>query len=236
MWSYYGAKTNIAKYYPKPKHSKIIEAFAGTARYSLLHFEHDVLLVDKYEVIIKIWRWLQKCSEKDITGMPRIEAGQNINDFTFDCEEARLLMGFCIGFGFYSPRQLATPRLRHRPNQQSYTLKRIAANLFKIRHWKIELDSYENTPNEPATWFIDPPYEYGGEHYIHGSKKINYPHLAQWCKEREGQIIVCENSKATWMDFQPMIVQNTLSGKNYESIWTTDKISVAGLQSSIFAP
>ncbi len=59
MWSYYGAKTSIVDYYPKPKFDKIIEPFAGTARYALKYFDRDVLLVDKYDVIVKIWRWLQ---------------------------------------------------------------------------------------------------------------------------------------------------------------------------------
>jgi hypothetical protein len=56
MWSYYGAKTNIVQYYPKPKYDRIIEPFAGTARYSLRYFDHDIFLVDKYEVVVKIWQ------------------------------------------------------------------------------------------------------------------------------------------------------------------------------------
>lgn len=54
MWSYYGAKTNVINFYPRPKHDKIIEPFAGTARYALKYFDRDILLVDKYEVITKI--------------------------------------------------------------------------------------------------------------------------------------------------------------------------------------
>ena len=70
MWSYYGSKANIVHAYPKPVFDKIIEPFAGSARYALRHFEKDVLLVDKYEVIVKIWKWLQTCSEGDILGLP----------------------------------------------------------------------------------------------------------------------------------------------------------------------
>ena len=29
--------------------------------------------------------------------------------------------------------------------------------------------------------------------------------LADWCKSRNGQIIVCENTKATWMEFKPLV-------------------------------
>ena len=38
MWGYYGSKSKIASMYPKPMYDKIIEPFAGTAQYSLLHF------------------------------------------------------------------------------------------------------------------------------------------------------------------------------------------------------
>lgn len=81
MWSYYGAKTNIIDYYPAPKHDKIIEPFAGTARYALKYFDRDILLVDKYDVIVKIYKWLQKCSPNDIISLPRFKAGENINEF-----------------------------------------------------------------------------------------------------------------------------------------------------------
>lgn len=51
MWSYYGAKTNLVGYYPKPKYDRIIEPFAGSARYALKYFDRDILLIDKYPVM-----------------------------------------------------------------------------------------------------------------------------------------------------------------------------------------
>lgn len=33
---------------------------------------------------------------------------------------------------------------------------------------------------------------------------IDYVELADWCKSRNGEIIVCENSKADWLDFVPI--------------------------------
>lgn len=49
MWTYYGTKKKIAKYYPKPKYDKIIEPFCGAAQYSLYddNWKKDVLLIDK---------------------------------------------------------------------------------------------------------------------------------------------------------------------------------------------
>lgn len=222
MWSYYGAKTTIVGYYPKPKEDKIIEPFAGTAKYALKYFEKDVLLVDKYEVIVKIWKWLQRCSEKDILTLPRFKQGDNINAHTYDCEEQRLLVGFLVGFGFPEPRKTATPRLRNRPNAMNYTIKRIASQLFKIRHWEIKHDTYQNIVNEKATWFIDPPYQWGGHVYKESNKKLDFNQLAKWSMERQGQVIVCENSKADWLPFVPLVTHNVLSGSNHECIWTNE--------------
>lgn len=220
MWSYYGAKTNVIKLYPRPRYSKIIEPFAGTARYSLEYFDRDVVLMDKYEVIVKIWKWLQQCSPSDVKSLPRFKQGDNINSVTYDCEEARLLTGFLVGFGFASPRDTATPRLRNRPNAQNYTINRIAQSLYKIKHWTIIHGSYDELPNEPATWFIDPPYQFGGHAYVKSNKQLDFDHLSRWSMEREGQVMVCENQKATWMPFKPFVTQNVLTGKNQECIWT----------------
>ena len=60
-------------------------------------------------------------------------------------------------------------------------------------------------PNEKATWFIDPPYQFGGKYYRHNGKKIDYEFLGEWCKNRDGQVIVCENHKADWMEFEPLV-------------------------------
>jgi len=69
MWSYYGSKSKVIDLYPSPKFDKIIEPFAGSARYALKYFDRDVLLVDKYPVIVDLWKWLQKVSEADINTM-----------------------------------------------------------------------------------------------------------------------------------------------------------------------
>lgn len=222
MWSYYGSKTNLVDFYPAPKHDKIIEPFAGTARYSLKHFDKDVLLVDKYDVIVKIWQWLQKCSPADILGLPRFKAGDNINDHKYDCDEQRYLVGFLVGFGFTYPRKTATPRLHNRPNAMNYTIRQIASSLWKIKHWQVRHGSYESIKNQKATWFIDPPYQKGGHCYKCSNKSIDFEKLGAWARDRKGQVIVCENTSANWLPFRPMVKQNVLSGEHPEAIWTNE--------------
>lgn len=235
MWSYYGAKTNVVDFYPGPKEHKVIEPFAGSARYSLKYFEKDVLLVDKYEVVIKIWKWLQLCSEKDILSLPRrMKAGESLNDFKFDCEEAKLLMGFLVGYGLERPRVKATTRLTHRPNFINFSLIRIAKQLFKIRHWVIQHGSYENIKNQKATWFIDPPYKKGGECYPESSNNINFNKLANWSMERDGQVIICENINADWLIFNPLMRHKTRCGVQKEGIWTNEPTGFDNLQIQLF--
>lgn len=224
MFTYYGSKLSLAYLYPQPKHDLIIEPFAGSARYSLLHWDRDVLLVDKYDVIIKIWKWLQQCSPSDIIGLPRLKFREKLSDYTFDCDEARLFMGFLVAKAVATPRNSASIFATElRPNHINYQLRETAKNLHKIRHWKFECKSYSDIENQDATWFIDPPYIKGGEHYKYSSKRIDYGDLSEWCKTRSGQAIVCENMPATWLPFEPM-KRNKGATNNYttEAIWTND--------------
>ena len=80
MFSYYGSKSKIVDYYPPPKYGKIIEPFAGSARYALKYWQNEVLIVDKNEYIIKLWKWLQKCSPDDIKKLPVLKKGDDIRN------------------------------------------------------------------------------------------------------------------------------------------------------------
>ena len=220
MWSYYGSKSKIVKYYQKPRHSKIIEPFAGSAKYSMKYFEYDVLLVEKYLPIVKLWRWLQTCSKKDITSSPILKEGDTLDSFHFDCEEQKIFMGFLTAQGVAKPQNKATFRATtHRPNWIKYSLNRISNDIEKIRHWDIVHGDYECVRNIKATWFIDPPYVKGGEHYPEGSKNINYEKLSKWCKERNGQVIVCENQDAEWLPFSPLKKMKGSRKSLMESVW-----------------
>lgn len=237
MWSYYGSKEGIKRIYPKPIFKKIIEPFAGTAKYSLLYWDNDVTIVDKYEVLIKIWKWLQVAAPSDINRLPkRVQQGFKLDDITYDCEEARLLFGFLIGKGAERPRLTAADRVTvDRPTSIAFQLKKITANLPKIKHWKIILGDYINIDNTEATWFIDPPYQFGGHAYVKSNRHINFLDLAEWCKSRLGQVIVCENTKANWMDFKPIKEQQGSAGITTEAIWCNLPLNFDKEQLKIFS-
>ena len=214
MFSYYGSKSKIVDLYPCPKHAKIIEPFAGSARYSLKYFEHDVLLVDKYQVIVDVWHYLQQASEKDILGLPEPKYKESILDFNLSREEI-LLMGFMVAQGVAST-QYIVQQFSDIPHEK----RRIAGDLSKIRHWKIKLGDYRDAQNETATWFIDPPYKVGGHKYR--ESRVDYFNLGNWCKSRLGHIIVCENTKASWLPFVPIGNLRGAYTNTTEAMWCND--------------
>ncbi len=50
MFSYYGSKSKIIKYYSTPKHDTIIEPFAGSAQYSFHYWDKQVILIEKFKL------------------------------------------------------------------------------------------------------------------------------------------------------------------------------------------
>lgn len=213
MWSYYGAKTKVIKYYPKPLNNTIIEPFAGTARYALEYFENDVILFDNYNKIADIWCYLISASENDILSLPNMDKlGDDLRDMTLLSDVEKWLIGFCIGRGSARPRNKCG-QFNSWPKDKI----RIAKQLYKIRHWKIVKNDYTCIGNFKATWFIDPPYQVQVHRY---SKQIlDYDKLSSWCQEREGQVIVCENEGGKWLPFKPLIVNNGISKTTTEYIY-----------------
>lgn len=221
MFSYYGSKSKVVHLYPKPIHKLIIEPFAGSAKYAMEYWKNDIILIEKYEIIYKLWKWLQKCNKNDILKLPILKQGDDLNNFAFDCEEAKIFMGYLTAQGVAKPQNKAVFRATtHRPNWIRYSLERMSKDIEKIRHWDIRLDDYTNISNLEATWFIDPPYQFGGEHYPMNNKNINYLELAEWCKNRNGQVIVCENNKASWLDFKHLTLMKGSKHRTVEVFWT----------------
>jgi 16S rRNA G966 N2-methylase RsmD len=99
--------------------------------------------------------------------------------------------------------------------------KRVSESLFKIQHWHIQLGDYRDAPDKEATWFIDPPYQHGGHKYRFGTRQLDFDQLRKWILTRQGQTIVCENAKADWMQFNPLVKnQGAQNNNTQECIWT----------------
>ena len=217
MFSYYGTKLRVAKYYPKPIYPTIIEPFCGAAQYSLYgdNWKKNVILIDKYDKVARIWQYLMASSKESILGLPDLDVGDKVDSFTQLCDEERWLIGFSINTASAIPKKTASKRSAWNKHKVF-----IANNIYKIKHWTLILGEYNVLDNFKATWFIDSPYQHGGIYYRMNSSKIDYSVLGDWCKSRNGQVIVCENTKADWLDFKPLVVMNGQLHKTTEAIWT----------------
>jgi len=218
MFSYYGSKSKLINYYPKPTKNTIVEPFAGSARYALKYWENDVILIEKYDVVYKVWKWLQQCSSNDILKLPTPLPKEDIREYGLSIEE-QMFMGFLINRGSVSPKN----KVGNFSDGLKNTLKRTAENLIKIKHWDIRVGDYTDVENIDATWFIDPPYQFGGEHYKESNKNIDYIELKKWILKRKGDVIVCENTNANWIELQPL---NKIQGARNTN--TTEAVFLKG--------
>lgn len=222
FFSYFGSKYLLAKLYPKPVYDTIIEPFAGSAGYSLLYPEKNVILYDAYEPIYSLWRYLIDVSVRDILALP---LGPFDREHPVDDRlprEAQLLLGFWLSESQTSASRYPQSKSR-KGNWTEAKRARIAEQLQYIRHWKVHFQTYSGVEhtwgNRHATWFVDPPYHQAGSRYL--SSRVDYPDLAQWCKTRNGQVIVCEQDPAAWLPFQPLHRHSNGSNKQYhEVVWS----------------
>lgn len=217
MFSYYGTKKKLAPLYPKPKYKTIIEPFAGACGYSVLYPENNVILYDTNPKICAVWEYLIQANREDILNLPNIEKGQKVTDFDLTVAQ-RYLIGYCINPGSTCPKVTASQRTAW----NRYKLS-IAEQVDKIKHWKIICDSYENIPNQEATWHIDPPYQKAGKYYF-GYNKMNYTKLGSWCKERLGQVMVCENEGADYLPFEFLTKHQGSMQSNVEVVWYNENL------------
>lgn len=228
FWRYYGGKYRAAPKYPKPTHGKIVEPFAGAAGYSLRYPDLDITLVDKYPVIAEIWRYLIGTRSSEIRAIPTVTHVDDLPGWV--PEGGRYLVGFTMNNAATAPRRSLSTGLRklfeagQRSQGWSEAMReRVASQVDRIRHWKVIEGSYEAAPDTEATWFVDPPYNNkAGSYYVHSD--VDYVALANWCRSRRGQVIVCENEGATWLPFQPFATFKAgVNGKgSREVIWTAN--------------
>jgi site-specific DNA-adenine methylase len=212
MFYYLGRKKKIAKLYPEPKYTKIIEPFGGSGAYSLEgdRWKNDVTINDLSPITYSLWNYLKKASKKDIECLPNLEYPEKLSDYELLCEEERWLISFHINPGANQKSNVVT-----KFNRWGAGKRYISENLYKIKHWEILNKEYFGLNNEKATWFIDPPYERSGVFYMTNTI-TDYSILADWCKDRMGQTIVCEQSGASWLNFELLSSQKIAGKKHIE--------------------
>jgi len=241
MIKWYGSKWTLAPRYHPPMHDLIIEPFAGSAQYALLYYDRDVLLVDLDERICAAWQWMIDASPEDVLSLPDVPEGQDVREMGLPFG-AMCLVWSWLSIGAMSNTKPSSMMMQHIAERDfngslwgAAVRRRIARQLPMIRHWKVLHGSYEDIPNCEATWFIDPPYQQGGEAYRRSSHGIDFSALASWCHGREGQVIVCERSNADWLPFEPLAkaaINSVTSHAYTEGVWYQNSVDT---QTQLFA-
>ena len=229
FFSYFGSKWRATARYSEPKYNLIIEPFAGSAGYSLNYSDRQIKLYDLDPVICGLWEYLIKTTEYEIMHLPSWVEDVRYLPGTV-CQEAKWLIGFHLNRVSTRPRNQVTRWSYENETTTAYWNQRtqvlIANQLKHIRHWKVFNKSYKYIDNQTATWFVDPPYQKDyGKFYI--KNVIDYNHLGVFCRERLGQVIVCENAGADWLPFKPFKIINTVQrykgAISYEVVWTNER-------------
>lgn len=241
LFHYYGTKHAIAGRYPAPAGDRIVEPFAGAAAYSCRHHDRDVVLVEKNPRVAALLRYLATADPKRIAALPIPEPGQRFDELGLPIEERDPIARWCnVGQmgakpGAWWVRMLREGRLERCGWLWSpLTRARLAEFVPLIRHWAIvEGDAMEDSPAGEATWFVDPPYQVAGAKYPNGSRDINYPALAEWCRSLRGRVIVCEQAGARWLPFERLAdvqrMPNAGRGRSTECVYVRDvEVAVGG--------
>jgi len=226
FFGYYGGKwRDTPRHFPAPSSETIVEPFAGSAGYSLRFADRKVVLCELDPVLVAVWRYLINVSPAEVLSIPDVPLDGSVDDLDIS-QEAKWLVGFWLNRGTSGPRKRPSKWMREKIRPGSFWGDRvretIATQVEHIRHWKVHHCSYHECPHEgSATWFIDPPYQVAGQHYRFGSEQIDYDRLAQWCRDRKGQVIVCENEGADWLPFEQLnSVKTTRPGRvSKEVMW-----------------
>ena len=213
FFSYYGGKWTLAPHYPLPEHDTIVEPFAGGAGYALRHAERDVILVEKVGFLAALWKWLTRVSVDEVMGLPLDPmATEGLPD------EAKTLLGFWCARGRVRPARTANSSwLKSGDHPSSFwgerARLRIAEQVPKIRHWRVLEGNYWAAGDVAATWFVDPPYQGVGRHYL--AQPGDYSALGEWCRSRRGLVVVCEAQGADWLPFVPLRPAKSIARGSY---------------------
>lgn len=224
FFPFYGSKWNIAHHYPAPSHDLVIEPFAGGAGYATYYDCPRVQLFDADPIIAGVWSYLLASSSREILALPEMpEVGDSVDNYSLP-QEAKWLIGFWLNRGSAQPKKSRTAYSartdRAQLNWGARAKERIATQLPALAGWKITNAPYTEAPNEPATWFVDPPYGDKGRFYRVGFS--DFAGLAGWVRGRRGRVISCEGPGATWLPFAPLGSFKSSTGRAIEMVHVFD--------------
>ena len=223
MFYYYGRKKKLGHLYPTATHDVIVEPFAGSAAYACRpeHRDREVILVERDPLVAELWRRLLAMSVDEVLSMPELEVGESTTD--------PLHIMHAASKRAFDYRRITVTKVL--AANWRCGRRAIAEALPHVRHWTIVEGDYTAAPDVEATWFVDPPYQGApGSGYRFGSDLLDYPALGDWCRERRGQAVVCEQVGADWLPFVPLAELVGVAGKrSAEAVWLRDTASTVNV-------
>jgi hypothetical protein len=188
-----------------------------------------VVLCDLNEKVCGTWDYLINAKESEIRSIP--VDFETVDDLQVP-QEVKWLVGWWCNPGSATPKKSISKNRVHYGTWGDNIRERVASQVQHIRHWKVFHGTYQDIGDwdDGATWFVDPPYNNkAGSYYTKGASGIDYAHLADWCRSRTGQVMVCENDGAFWLPFVPFCDTAGSAGKqkksvkSKEAIWTNQE-------------
>jgi hypothetical protein len=246
LFSYFGAKWRIAPKYPAPEHGAIVEPFAGSAAYACRYPSLRVTLVERDPMIAALWRYLLRVTRSELLSLPLVGPGDDVGAMPIS-EDAKTLIGFWLNAATtHRCRRLSAWGRSHPRRFWGEAVRaRVADDVEEVRHWRLVEGSWQDAPNERATWFVDPPYvgkamaskwtgagkvvsRPVGDRYRYGATPIDYDALSSWCRTRRGLVIACETSGASWLPFRPFVTAKATSNAagartSEEVVWVSSE-------------
>ena len=210
LFKWFGSKWQSGKHYPSPMHDIVVEPFAGGAGYSLNYPEKKVFLWDDDPNLIQLWPYLiDRATETEIRDIPvGLSVGTDIRSVGLNRGQELLLkhwqrtnnVGDCWKISPWG----------HLPGQWTEnTRARVAEEIRAIKHWEFRRN-FPNYSSCPATWFIDPPYQYNYRYRV-GMPDYDHRIIKRFVEElsMESLVIVCEATRKEdgaipdYLPFQP---------------------------------
>jgi hypothetical protein len=159
LFKCFGSKWLSSKTLPVPALDLIVEPFAGGAGYALRHHESKVILFESDPHLRALWPWLiGEATETLIREIPLgVPEGTDIRTLGLTNGQALLLkswqrtnnVGDCWTISPWG----------NKPGQwTANTRARVSEEVSAVGHWHFWNEG--EWPKIPATWFIDPPYQF----------------------------------------------------------------------------
>lgn len=232
MFYYYGAKRVLAPHYPRPQYRTVVEPFAGSAQYAvrcLMERSADrAVLTDRDPRVVEMWERLLAMTPAEVRALPALTPGATTTDPLHFVTAASNSWGG-------TKRMTVSARMAARwPLMLGWIADVLPYVTGKVSVALGDYTSAEQT--EPATYFIDPPYQTvrlssgaesdggaRGKGYARGcnSDSLDFAALGDWARSLDGHVIAVDQIGADWLPFKPLKGHRSSVGTMHlEAIWT----------------